>query len=189
MKKIYMVKKNPNMPESEDNWIMMNGYEFARFMETEEGKSRRKNFAQIDACGEEDDIYVVECGEERAKEWRSEKDAHDYLKECEAESGIETVSFDVVEVDGEELSLEEVVADPESDVVEEAFKHMSLEQLSAALDTLSDDEYYLIFSLYLRDEPYSEYELSRVSGIPRTTISYRKKQILEKLVGEMLKKI
>ena len=178
MKKIYMVKKNPNMPESEDNWIMMNGYEFARFMETEEGQRRKKNFAQIDACGEE-----------RAKEWRSEKDAHDYLKECEAESGIETVSFDSVEVDGEELSLEEVVADPGCDVVEEAFKHMSLEQLSVALDTLSDDEYYLIFSLYLRDEPYSEYELSRVSGIPRTTISYRKKQILEKLAGEMLKKI
>ena len=58
MKKIYMVKKNPNMPESEDNWIMMNGYEFARFMETEEGQRRKKNFAQIDACGEEDVIYV-----------------------------------------------------------------------------------------------------------------------------------
>ena len=55
-----MVKKNPNMPESEDNWIMMNGYEFARFMETEEGQRRKKNFAQIDACGEEDVIYVVE---------------------------------------------------------------------------------------------------------------------------------
>ena len=32
MKKIFLVKKNPNMPESEDNWIMMNSYEFAMFI-------------------------------------------------------------------------------------------------------------------------------------------------------------
>ena len=38
MKKIYMVKKNPNMPENEDKWIMMNGFELAMFMKTEEGQ-------------------------------------------------------------------------------------------------------------------------------------------------------
>ena len=99
MKKIYMVKKNPNMPENEDNWIMMNGFEFAMFMKTEEGQRRKNNFAQLDACSEDDDIYIVECGEERAKEWRSEKYAHDYLRECEEESGLETVSFNAVNME------------------------------------------------------------------------------------------
>ena len=181
MKKFYMVKKNPNMPESEDNWIMMNGYEFARFMETEEGKSRRKNFAQIDACGEEDDIYVVECGEERAKEWRSEKDAHDYLKECEAESGIETVSFDCVEVDGEELSLEEVVEDPESDVVAEVIRKVTHDALMEALSILSDSDYDLIYHLYLADERLTAREYAAKMRVCDVVISKKKKRIIKKL--------
>ena len=181
MKKIYMVKKNPNMPESEDNWIMMNGYEFARFMETEEGQRRKKNFAQIDACGEEDDIYVVECGEERAKEWRSEKDAHDYLKECEVESGIETVSFDVVEVDGEELSLEEVVENPESDVVAEVIRKVAHDDLMEALSTLSDSDYDLIYQLFLSDEPLSLSEIAERENVYVSTIMRRRDKILEKI--------
>ena len=181
MKKIYMVKKNPNMSESEDNWIMMNGYEFARFMETEEGKSRRKNFAQIDACGEEDDIYVVECGEERAKEWRSEKDAHDYLKECEAESGIETVSFDFVEVDGEELSLEEVVADPNSDFLTDLIRKLEQEKLMHILEALPLEDYAIIHHLYLSETPISERTLARKMNLPQKTLNNRKLQIFARL--------
>ena len=181
MKKIYMVKKNPNMPESEDTWIMMNGYEFARFMETEEGKSRRKNFAQIDACGEEDDIYVVECGEERAKEWRSEKDAHDYLKECEAESGIETVSFNAFDSDGEEIDLEDIVADPESDVVAEVIQRATQEALVTALAKLSRKDYEVIYHLYLSDRPMTEEEYAEKCGCTQQAIHYRKKQAIKKL--------
>ena len=181
MKKIYMVKKNPNLPESEDNWIMMNGYEFARFMETEEGQRRKKNFAQIDACGEEDDIYVVECGEERAKAWRSEKDAHDYLKECEAESGIETVSFYAIDSEGEEIDLEDIVADPESDVVAEVIRKVSHDALMEALSTLSDSEYDLIFQLYLSDEPLSLSEIAERENVYVSTIMRRRDKILEKI--------
>lgn len=41
MKKVYLVKKNPEMPAGRDNWIVMNSYEFYKFMETTEGKKRR----------------------------------------------------------------------------------------------------------------------------------------------------
>lgn len=181
MKKIYLVKKNPNMPVSEDNWITMNGYEFARFIETEEGQRRKKNFAQVDACGEEDDIYVVECSEERAKEWRSEKDAHDYLKECEEESGIETISFDGVEVDGEELSLEEVIADPNSDFLEDLIRTMECENLMHLLVTLPLEEYVIIHHLYLSETPMSERTLARKMNLPQKTLNNRKLKIFARL--------
>lgn len=181
MKKIYMVKKNPNMPESEDNWIMMNGYEFARFMETEEGQSRKKNFAQIDACGEEDDIYVVECGEERAKEWRSEKDAHDYLKECEAESGFETISFDSVDHDGEEISLEELIADLDADVLRKVLKREEIFRLRRALKKLQDDEYELIRTMFLGEKRKSERATAKIYGVSCVAIHNRKIDVFEKI--------
>ncbi len=181
MKKIYMVKKNPNMPESEDNWIMMNGYDFAMFIKTEEGQRRKNNFAQIDACGEDDDIYIVECGEERAKKWRAEKDAHDYLKECEVNSGFETISFNAVDADGEELNLEDVVADPDSDVESEAFRRMKKEKIRSIVNLLSEDEYNLIFELFLSDEPMSLSEIADRENVAVSTIMRRRDKILEKI--------
>ena len=60
MKRIYLVKKDPNMPPSEDNWIYMNQYQFCRFVETPEGKQRKNNFGQINAVDQEDLLYIVE---------------------------------------------------------------------------------------------------------------------------------
>lgn len=181
MKKIYMVKKNPNMLDNEDNWIMMNGFEFAMFMKTEEGQRRKNNFAQLDACSEDDDIYIVECGEERAKEWRAEKDAHDYLKECEAESGLETVSFNAVNMDGEEINLEDVFADPEIDMVVEVVQKVTLEALLDALIKLSRKNYELIYHLYLSDRPMKEKEYAEICECTQQAINYRKKQAIKKL--------
>lgn len=60
MKKIYLVKKDP-AAEGQDNWITMNGYEFAMFMKTPEGQARKDNFGQLDACSEDDNIIVMEA--------------------------------------------------------------------------------------------------------------------------------
>lgn len=181
MKKTYMVKKNPNLPDGADNWIFMNSYEFAMFMKTEDGQKRKKNFAQIDACGEDDDIIVVECGEERAKEWRAEKDAHDYLKECEAESGIETVSFYAVNEDGEEVNLDETIADPNSDLASEVIKNMECEKVREILTSLTQDEYALIFALFLADEPMTMSEIAAREGVEVSTIMRRRNRIFEKI--------
>ena len=181
MKKTYMVKKNPNLPTSADNWIFMNSYEFAMFMQTEEGQKRKKNFGQIDACGEEDDIIIAECGEESAKEWRAEKDAHDYLKECEAESGIETVSFYAVNDDGEEINLDETIADPNCDFENELFRRFELEQLQHALAMLPAEEYAIVYKLYLSESKISERNLAKKMGLPQKTLNNRKLQIFERI--------
>ena len=79
MRKIYLVKKNPELPVNGNNWIVMNGFEFMKFIQTPEGRERRKCFGQLDACSVDDVIIIAECGIETAKKWRSEKDSHSYL--------------------------------------------------------------------------------------------------------------
>lgn len=54
-----------------------------------------------------------------------------------------------------------------------------LELLAYALEELSIEEYELINNIYLKE--HGEREYSRVSGIPRKTLAYRKEKILKKL--------
>lgn len=79
MRKIYLVKKNPEQPADGNNWIVMNSFEFMNFVKTPEGQKRKACFGQLDACSVDDVIIIAECGAETAKQWRSEKDRHDYL--------------------------------------------------------------------------------------------------------------
>lgn len=81
MRKIYLVKKNPELPADGNNWLVMNSFEFRNFIQTPEGQKRRDRFGQLDACSVDDVIIIAECGTETAKQWRSEKDRHDYLAE------------------------------------------------------------------------------------------------------------
>lgn len=54
-----------------------------------------------------------------------------------------------------------------------------LELLASALEELSTDEYELINNVFLKG--LGEREYSRISGIPRKTLAYRKEKILKKL--------
>ena len=46
MKKEFWIKKDP-AKDGQDNWKKLSSYEFARFMETADGKSRKENIARI----------------------------------------------------------------------------------------------------------------------------------------------
>ena len=50
MRKIYLVKKNPELPADGNNWLVMNSFEFRNFIQTPEGQKRRDRFGQLDAC-------------------------------------------------------------------------------------------------------------------------------------------
>lgn len=92
MRKIYLVKKNPEQPADGNNWIVMNSFEFMNFVKTPEGQKRKACFGQLDACSVDDVIIIAECGTETAKQWRSEKDRHDYLASIEKQSGMTVYS-------------------------------------------------------------------------------------------------
>lgn len=180
MKKTYLVKKYPDMPESEENWIMMNGYEFARFMKTEDGKKRKLNFAQLDSCGEGDDIVVVECGEKKSKEWRADKDAHDYITEQEVKSNVVVVSYDALDSEDEDTIGEELIAD-DYDLVADIISKIDREKLCEALKKLKPEELKLLSLLYLIDEPLTEAEYAGQKGVRHQTIHVLKKRALMKL--------
>ena len=93
MRKIYLVKKNPELPADGNNWLVMNSFEFRNFIQTPEGQKRRDRFGQLDACSVDDVIIIAECGAETAKQWRSEKDRHDYLVSIENQSGMTVFSY------------------------------------------------------------------------------------------------
>lgn len=180
MKKTYLVKKNPSLPDGADNWIIMNGYEFARFIETEEGQRRKKNFAQLDACGDDDDIIVAECGEERANEWRAEKDSHDYLRKCEMESGIETISFTSINENGEEINLDELIADFDSNVVIQVIREQDRDKLNRIMKLMTRDEYILIYELFFADAPMTLSDIAKRDKIAVSTVMRRRNKIFKK---------
>jgi DNA-directed RNA polymerase specialized sigma24 family protein len=95
--------------------------------------------------------------------WREAKqkevrDDAEYSLDALEEVGFEAVSNDAL--------VDEIVADK-----------LLLDELYAALDELTDDERGLINALYFDEK--SERDIAAESGVPQTTINYRKKRLLE----------
>lgn len=145
MRKIYLVKKNPELPVNGNNWIVMNGFEFMKFIQTPEGRERRKCFGQLDACSVDDVIIIAECGIETAKKWRSEKDSHDYLEAAKKKFGVVVFSYNAQTTAENELSGEELLVDKQCDVAEEVLRRIQKANVQKSLSSLSSEEKDLIY--------------------------------------------
>ena len=99
----------------------------------------------------------------------------------ERESGLQTVSMSSLIIEDEEYNGEEIIADPDADVVAEVMQKIAFETLEKALNSLSAAEYDIIFHLYLADEPLTEREYGALKGIPQKTLNDRKNRILKKV--------
>ena len=181
MKKIFLVKKDTQKPGTDDNWIIMNSYEFALFMKTDEGKRRRKNFGQMNAVDETDSMIIMECDQETAKEMRKEINREAYARMKWAESGWIFFSLDEKR-SSEDRSCEETeLVDENVNVEMEVIRRIEVQRLADGLEELSDSDRDILFKLYLSDNPISEYQYAKETGIPRTTIISRKQKILSYL--------
>lgn len=148
MRKIYLVKKNPELPADGNNWLVMNSFEFRNFIQTPEGQKRRDRFGQLDVCSVDDVIIIAECGTETAKQWRSEKDRHDYLASVEKQSGVTVFSYNMQTTTEDELSGEEILTDKGCDVAGEVIEKLYLMELQNALSQLNEKERQIITLLY-----------------------------------------
>ena len=181
VKKIYLVKKNPEVNVDENNWITMNSHEFALFIQTEEGQKRRKNFGQMNAVDENDYIIIMECDADTANEMRKEVNREAYIHRTRKESGFSFFSLEEKKNE-EDRGIEETeLADPEENVEQKALKNIDIEKLWEGLGKLSEEQMDLINNLYLVDEPLSEYQYGEKTGIARTTLRSRKDTILSQL--------
>ena len=181
MKRTFLVKRNPELPASEDNWITMNSFEFAMFMKTEEGKLRRKDFGQLDGADIDDTIYVIECGGEKAKELKKESNRRRYLRKNEKESGFLIVSYEETALNEEKDDKDDLVMDPNIDVEAEVIDHLMIEKLMPVIAQLSMDEYDLLYNVVLSDSRMNLNEYSKQMNIPYSTVSYRYKKVINRL--------
>lgn len=173
MRKIYLVKKNPELPADGNNWLVMNSFEFRNFIQTPEGQKRRDRFGQLDACSVDDVIIIAECGTETAKQWRSEKDRHDYLVSIENQSGMTVFSYNTQTTTEDDMSGEELLVDQDCSVIDAILKKEEKSTLYAAVAKLSPAEINLMTSLYLCDDPIGQREYARRHGVAVTTINHQ----------------
>ena len=182
MKKIYLGKKDVTKDNCPDNWIQMNAYEFAMFVQTPEGAARREGFGQLDAVGTNDAIIFIECGADTARKWRSDKDHHDYLAEAESSSGIATFSLEGMQDDEEsEDQGKDLIADEKVNVEADVIAKLELEALRAVIKYLSAVEMELVSKLFYEDKPITENELGKLLGISREEVHALKRRVFRKL--------
>ena len=177
--KTYMVKKDINKPDSQDNWIIMTGMEFFRFMQTEEGRSRSKSFALLESGDGCDDDIIAECGEQKAREWENERLLRYY--HSKSNKKFNTVSYDWCLTDSSTYGADDIIADPTADVEATVMDNLKNEILYNAICTLTPQQMVLIDQLFLSNTPMTLKEYAECNGINENSAHGRKARALMRL--------
>ena len=169
MSKAYWIKKDPNCNLEEIDWIELNGIEFYQFINSPEGKGRY--FIDFDDM-------KIETDKAEYVKWRKEKDHKDYLLDQEAK--YTTLSINSLFSENSTY-YEELVPDITIDIESEVEVKIIIENVQKAILTLNHDERSLIYSLFFRQNPKSEAELSKDFNINQSSLNKRKKKIFSKI--------
>ncbi len=180
MKKIFLVKKDPKAINSPENWNILSSVEFKRFVETEDGKRRRPNFATLNALGPGDSMVIIECDEEIAKSMKKQHDLESAKQKAAAAIGMDTVSLHAIIMNGEYLDGAELLVDDECDIENMVIRKLQIEEMLFALGMLSEDDKDLIEALYLKGT-HTEKSYGEEHGVSQQYIHKRKIRILQKL--------
>lgn len=166
MAKQYYIKRDPSASGADIEWITINGKDFYQLITSPAGKGRY--FIDMDG-------FMIESTEAEYKDWRKERDHSDYLHK--QESQVQLLSLYGCEDDSQGDSI------PDMDVSTEetALHSLELQELTKALKMLDDDEYSLIYALFLSQNCKTQSQLSSRLGLTQAGISRQKKRILEKL--------
>ena len=116
-----------------------------------------------------------EVSKETYQKFKSEYDHSKMLKEYEEE--VTVLSLDAFTLG--EHSFGEIVADPSVSPEDEVIQKILIENMQKARETLPADDKLLLTLLY--DQNKSQDEVSQITGIAQSTISYRLEKILKKL--------
>lgn len=183
MATFYIENENGNIFSADGSrrFIKLSGRAAYEYLKTEECNAKR--FMKTSSFEETGDVEWVEVPACCMRQHRQSERREQYMSDCIEESGFITISFYATEDDEstDVASGEELIADPDCDVEEQALRNITIDTLREALATLTEDEMWLVTQLYLADGYMSDCELSKASGIARTTINYRKRRVLKKL--------
>ncbi|MBR2562208.1 MAG: hypothetical protein IKE31_08685 [Eubacterium sp.] len=184
MKKTFLVMTDPEKGAREDNWTIMNAFEFARFMETEEGQRRKDCFEMLDPDYDGDGVLYIESGREAAAERKKEQNHSDYLRTWKEEKGFETISLDepvAISGEGDETTLLELIADESANTEEMAIDGIIRKELWAALAGLDPVERDMMLSVYITNEDMTVYRYAIQHGLTVFSAYETHKRALRKL--------
>lgn len=181
MKKIYLVKKDPEKPVSKDNWIIMNSYEFAMFLKTPEGEKRKSSFARLEAMEDEEIIYYAECDPETKKTWEAASHRTKYIRKVRHELEIQEYSIDWMIVGDDERSGEEMLSEKGNPVEDALFAAEEMRILHEAIKKLDEKEQQLVRMLYFSGEKTHDCDVATALEMSPQNLRYHKKKLLEKL--------
>ena len=185
MKKEFWIKKD-RTKDGPDNWEKMSSYEFARFMETADGKSRKENIARVPGGESGEPIIYMEVDSQTAKEWKRENNRACYLQKTMNALGIEVISYNgSPNAEDWKVNGEALLENPDCHVEDDVLRSILTENMLDAMCHLSEIEQKVITHLYLSDDPMTEHEFEKAFGVKRCTVHYYKVSALEKL-REML---
>ncbi len=98
-----------------------------------------------------------------------------YLEERDIKNGV----MNFGDIEDANYSAEEKIVDENTNIEMEVIDKILYSAVLEAMSSLSEEEIWLIQELFFYGQ--NERELSRKTGIPRKTISYRKEKALSKI--------
>ena len=178
-KKIYLVKKEPLGPHTENNWKQLTGREFHEFITSPEGKGRY--FIKMeDDFNEGSDIIFIEASKEQYFEWRKEHDQHKYLNYHAKD--VEVVSTDLL-ITAEETMISAIP--DESDKPEEyVLRKERLSLLKEVLQKLNSDDLELIMTTIPGHVPTLQM-LSEKQSISYDALRKRRSRLKKKILHKI----
>jgi len=178
MKKIYLVKKDPKAANSPENWNILDGYEFKLFIQTDEGRKRRPNFAVLNAVDSGDYMLIIECAEGDLTLLKRQHDME--LVKYRKEKDLEILPLHAIPLNGELCDGSEVIRDDNFDLEEMVIRRMEIEDVLEAMSLLSDSDKALIEAIYLK-RTHTEKSYAEYLGVKQQTVHKQKVRILQKL--------
>ena len=149
------------------------GAELFAFLQTPQAQSK-KYYTYREGM---DEVYIeVENGRGDRSERRHEAYLYQVKKETEPDISIEQMA------DGEENGspLSQILQSGEN-MEDEMLRKRLCEKLQAAVWRLPDEEYRIIYALFLQPNPISARAYAEMHGIPQKTFDDQKQRILEKI--------
>ncbi len=152
------------------------GYEFLR---TEEGKGRR--FIELVDPEDENNILKIEVPGFGMKAFRQDERHEQYVTDTVRNSDYSLLSLNYEGNEDSEEILEFVITDEDADIHRDILHRCDLETLKKALTVLSEEEYALIYALFLSVKTMTVREYAKQIGVSHTAIVKRKNKIFKKI--------
>ena len=138
-------------------------------------------FYETSTAEEFGNTVFVEVPKHQIKKAEAWKNHENYVKRTMRESRREVVSLSRPITEDGDITLEDIIGNPDESVEDKAIRNLDLEILHRALNSLTEEEYHIIECLFLADEPMTERALAKSLGKSQPFINRRKMKIFDKI--------